>query len=115
MRSGYAHKPVTMADFNLEYHLAGFFVAVATATNEFIGTIHAQFNPRVQNSDGTPFAWIANLTTDPTLRRQRVGRALLTWGIAHLHKHTRESMALLTLGCLLSPGRGKGVREHNRL
>jgi mycothiol synthase len=99
-------------------HPTGFFVAVATATNEFIGTVHAQFDHTAQNPDGTPYAWIANLTSDPAWRGHGVGRALLTWGMTHLHAQGAQSITLGVDGGATVPVRlyrSMGFREVDRL
>jgi mycothiol synthase len=113
-------QPITeqmLAD-DLARHPTGFFVAVATATNEFMGTVHAQFDRTAQNPDGTPYGWIANLTSDPAWRGQGLGRALLTWGIAHLHAQGAQSVTLGVDGGAHVPVqlyRSIGFREIDRL
>jgi mycothiol synthase len=84
---------VLMAD--LEGQGAGFLVAVDTSDDaHIVGTVHAIFDPTHQNSDGQPYAWISNLTTDPAWRGRGLGRALLAAGLDYLRQRGARSVAL---------------------
>jgi mycothiol synthase len=74
---------------------AGFLVAhEPSAEQRILGTVHALFDPAHQNPDGQPYAWISNLTTDPTTRGRGLGRALLTAGLAFLQVQGATSVTL---------------------
>jgi mycothiol synthase len=71
----------------------GLLVAV-DAEGRIAGTAHAQFDDEGQNLDGGPRAWVSNLTTDPDWRGRGLGRALLSAGIAALHRQGAISVML---------------------
>lgn len=72
---------------------AGFLLAVDDQ-ERIVGTVHAQFDRDGQNLDGGPFAWLANLTTDPAWRGKGLGRVLLAAGSAWLHAQGASSVML---------------------
>jgi ribosomal protein S18 acetylase RimI-like enzyme len=71
----------------------GFLIAV-DGGGRIAGTVHAQFDASGQNPDGTPYAWIANLTTALEWRGRGLGRALLGAGIVYLHTRSARSITL---------------------
>jgi len=72
---------------------AGFLLAVDDQ-ERIVGTVHAQFDRAGQNLDGGPFAWVANLTTDPAWRGKGLGRMLLAAGSTLLHARRASSVML---------------------
>ena len=78
---------------DLAHQRDGFRIAV-NAEGRIVGTVHAQHNPEGKDPDGTPYTWIANLTTAPAWRGQGLGRALLSAGIAALHSRGAQSVTL---------------------
>jgi mycothiol synthase len=90
-------RPITAAALanDLREQRAGMLVAVEEATDtHIVGTVHALFDPANHNPDGSPYAWISNLTTDPAWRGRGLGRALLAAGLARLHERGAHSVAL---------------------
>lgn len=74
---------------------AGMLVAVdSTQSTHIVATGHALFNPSARNPDGSPYAWISNLTTDPLWRGRGLGRAMLVAGLEYLHSRGAHSVAL---------------------
>ena len=57
-------------------------------------TCHAVYAPDDQNPDGSPRAWISNVTVDPGLRGRGVARAMLATGIDHLRARGARSISL---------------------
>lgn len=96
---------------------AGFLVAV-DAEGRIAGTAHAQFDPEGENLDGGSLAWVSNLTTDPAWRGKGLGRALLSAGIAALHRRGATSVMLGVDGGAVAPlalYRSVGFGEVDRL
>lgn len=71
----------------------GFLIAV-DEVGRIAGTVHAQFDAAGKNPDGTPYAWIANLTVAPEWRGRGLGRTLLSAGISVLHSSGARSITL---------------------
>ena len=90
-------RPITanaLAD-DLREQRAGMLVAVEAANDtHIVGTVHALFDSANHNPDGSPYAWISNLTTDPAWRGRGLGRALLAAGLARLLERGAQSVAL---------------------
>ncbi|HWQ12945.1 MAG TPA: GNAT family N-acetyltransferase [Roseiflexaceae bacterium] len=96
---------------------AGFLLAVDDA-GRIAGTIHAQFDQTADNPDGTPYAWLSNLTTAPSWRGRGLGRALLSAGITRLHDRGARSVALGVDSGAVAPitlYRSAGFTEFDRL
>jgi mycothiol synthase len=90
-------RPITAAALaaDLREQRDGMLVGVADADDKHIaGTVHAMFDPSHHNPDGSPYAWISNLTTDPAWRGRGLGRALLAAGLRHLYERGARSVAL---------------------
>jgi mycothiol synthase len=90
-------RPITAAALaaDLREQREGMLVGVADADETHIaGTVHALFDPSHHNPDGSSYAWISNLTTDPAWRGRGLGRALLAAGLRHLYKRGARSVAL---------------------
>jgi len=64
------------------------------AADRIIATCHAIYAPLDQNPDGSPRAWISNLTVDPDFRQRGAARAMLSAGIAHLRSRGASSITL---------------------
>ncbi len=62
--------------------------------DRIIATCHAVYDPRDQNPDGGPHAWISNLTVDPDFRGRGVARTMLAAGIQHLRARGATSVTL---------------------
>ena len=89
---------------DLQGQREGFFVAVEQADDaHIVGTVHAIFDPAAHNPDEQPYAWISNLTVDPTYRKHGLGRTLLTSGINHLAAKGAGSVVLGVDGAALVP------------
>ncbi|HLZ29848.1 MAG TPA: GNAT family N-acetyltransferase [Chloroflexota bacterium] len=79
--------PITieMLKRDLDAHREGMLLAVELdRPDHIIGTCHAVYVPGEQNPDGSPRAWISNVTVDPDFRGRGIARGMLTAGIAHL-------------------------------
>lgn len=90
-------RPITAAALaaDLRGQRDGMLVAVEDADEtHIVGTVHALFDPAHRNPDGSPYAWISNLTTDPAWRGRGLGRALLGAGLTHLYERGARSVAL---------------------
>ena len=90
-------RPITAAALaaDLREQRGGMLVAVADDDETHIaGTVHAMFDRTHHNPDGSPYAWISNLTTDPAWRGRGLGRALLAAGLTHLYERGARSVAL---------------------
>lgn len=64
------------------------------AADRIIASCHAVFAPDERNPDGSPRAWISNLTVDHDFRQRGVARAMLSAGIAHLRSRGAASITL---------------------
>jgi mycothiol synthase len=82
-----------MLEEDLKGQREGMLLGVDTA-DKIIATCHAVFDPREENPDGNPRAWISNLTADPEFRQRGVARAMLGAGIAYLREHGASSITL---------------------
>jgi mycothiol synthase len=80
---------------DLEGQRAGMLLAVdAVDDTRILATCHAVFDPADENPDGSPRAWISNLTVDPAQRGRGLGRAMLLAGLASLRERGAGSIAL---------------------
>jgi mycothiol synthase len=90
-------RPITAAALAADLHEQrdGMLVAIADGDEKHIaGAVHAMFDPSHHNPDGSPYAWISNLTTDPAWRGRGLGRALLAAGLMYLYERGARSVAL---------------------
>jgi mycothiol synthase len=90
-------RPITLAALRRDLldQEAGMLVAVEEENpNHIVGTCHAIFNPEQVNPDGSPSAWISNLTIDLAWRGRRLGRVLLAAGMDNLRARGASSIAL---------------------
>jgi mycothiol synthase len=73
----------------------GMLVAVdAEDDARIVATVHAIFDPDARNTDGGPYAWISNLTTDPNWRGRGLGKLMLGQGVRSLRERGAESAML---------------------
>jgi mycothiol synthase len=82
-----------MLDRDLEGQREGMLVGVIE-DDHVVATCHAIFDPNATNVDGSPRAWISNLTTDPGWQGRGLGRSLLVAGIQALYAHGAQSIGL---------------------
>jgi mycothiol synthase len=90
-------RPITATalEQDLGSQRSGMLVLVADGEeSSIVGTVHAQFDPAHRNPDGSPYAWISNLTIDPIWRGKGLGLALLAAGLTHLQQRGARSVAL---------------------
>lgn len=92
---GFGPIPPSALEHDLEGQRDGMLVAI-DADNEtrIVATVHAIFDPAARNQDGSPYAWISNLTTDPGWRGRGLGRLMLALGIGSLHDRGAGSVML---------------------
>lgn len=92
------YRPISMEalEKDLERQREGFLVAIDESNPQqpIVGTVHGIFDAATTNPDGSPFAWISNVTTDPQVRGRGVGRAVLLAGINYLAQRGAESVGL---------------------
>jgi mycothiol synthase len=89
--------PITieMLKRDLDTHREGMLLAVEVdAPDHIIGTCHAVYVALEQNPDGSPRAWISNVTVDPDFRGRGIARGMLAAGIAHLRSRGATSVSL---------------------
>jgi ribosomal protein S18 acetylase RimI-like enzyme len=99
-------RPIPLAALlaDLKGQRKGFFVAVArTEDTHILGTVHALFDHEACNPDGQPYAWISNLTVDPALQGQGLGRMLLAFGLNYLYQQGAGSVTLGVDGGAIAP------------
>ena len=99
-------RPIPLAALlaDLKGQRKGFFVAVArTEDTHILGTVHALFDHEACNPDGQPYAWISNLTVDPALQGQGLGRMLLAFGLNYLNQQGAGSVTLGVDGGAIAP------------
>jgi len=82
-----------MLEADLEGQREGMLLGVDDVDN-IIATCHAVFDPRQENPDGNPRAWISNLTVAPEFRQRGVARAMLSAGISYLRAKGASSITL---------------------
>ncbi len=85
--------PLEMLQEDLAGQSEGMLLGVDEA-DAIIATCHAVFEPREQNPDGNPRAWISNLTVDPRHRQRGMARSMLAAGIGHLRERGASSITL---------------------
>jgi mycothiol synthase len=88
--------PITaeMLAQDLEGQRAGMLVGTLGQDPTIIATCHAVWEPADQNPDGSPAAWISNVTTAPAQRGKGVARALLVAGLDFLRARGARSVTL---------------------
>jgi ribosomal protein S18 acetylase RimI-like enzyme len=86
--------PLEMLQRDLEGQREGMLLAIDASSERIIGTCHAVWEPREQNPDGSPRAWISNLTVDPEFRQRGIARTMLRAGIARLRTLGASSITL---------------------
>lgn len=69
-------------------------LATHVERERIVSTCHAIWEPTETNPDGSPRAWISNVTTIPEWRQRGVARALLTAGLEHLLARGASSVGL---------------------
>src|SRR5262249_42314076 len=82
-----------MLQEDLNVDRQGMLLAV-DATDRIVATCHAVYEPREQNPDGNPRAWISNLTVDHGHRKRGIARAMLAAGIEGLRERGASSITL---------------------
>jgi mycothiol synthase len=85
--------PLEMLQEDLDGQREGMLLGVDEA-DRIIATCHAVYEPDEQNPDGSPRAWISNLTVDPDYRQRGIARTMLAVGIAHLRARGATSITL---------------------
>jgi mycothiol synthase len=85
--------PLEMLQEDLVGQREGMLLGV-DAADQIVATCHAVFEPREQNPDGNPRAWISNLTVDPDHRQRGMARSMLAAGIGHLRARGASSISL---------------------
>ena len=85
--------PIEMLQHDLEGQREGMLLGVDDA-DRIIATCHAVYEPDERNPDGSPRAWISNLTVDPDYRQRGIARMMLAAGIAHLRSRGATSITL---------------------
>jgi ribosomal protein S18 acetylase RimI-like enzyme len=85
--------PFEMLEEDLDGQREGMLLGV-DADDRIVATCHAVFDPDEQNPDGSPRAWISNLTVDPGYRQRGIARAMLAAGIATLRARGARSITL---------------------
>lgn len=92
---GFTPIPASALERDLRDQRDGMQVAVdGDDDGQIVATVHAMFDPTAHNLDGGPYAWISNLTTDPSWRGRSLGRLMLRAGIQHLQDRGAGSVML---------------------
>jgi mycothiol synthase len=89
--------PITfeMLKRDLDGYREGMLLGVEVdAPDHIIATCHAVFDRRQPNPEGSPRAWISNVTVDPDFRGRGISRSMLTAGIEHLRSRGATSITL---------------------
>jgi len=89
--------PITfeMLKRDLDGYREGMLLGVEVdAPDHIIATCHAVLEPGHPNPDGSPHAWISNVTVDPDFRGRGIARRMLTAGIEHLRSRGATSITL---------------------
>lgn len=92
------YRPISIEalEKDLDRQRDGFLVAIDETSphQPIVGTVHGIFDATNTNPDGSPFAWISNVTTDPQVRGRGVGRGVLLAGINYLAQRGAQSVGL---------------------